>query len=295
MAMRQVRMVSAMAALALAAAGCGLNGPAAAPIAHSPPTKPGRDASPHTRSRPADPPHASSSPGTDFAPAVAEAITAIANGTRVPIEAPANPEGCTGGANAAHACWPAAWIQAAPSSYWAHVGVCPAQESAQVPVHAVGRASCDQSMAALIAGYDFAGREYPTSAEARGAVAPPALPAPATSVPLGTGLSGAATSGGVVTWAEGDWRLSANFSACPAAAHPRQQALAAARSIVAYLHTHLLPETYGYLEAGGSCGDLSSGSTTLRWAWGRDVYSVSASGYAPLEAVRLAMAMRAPS
>jgi hypothetical protein len=146
-------------------------------------------------------------------------------------------------------------------------------------------------MAALISGYDFEGQQFLSQARARAAVIPSPPPGQLTPVSLGDGIEAMASSAGIVAWTEGDWHLTVNFSACPSTVNPFQLAVEQAHSLVAYLHAHLLPETYGDLLSGGSCGDTSSGSTVLSWAWGRNVYSVSAVGYQPLEAVRLAMAM----
>ncbi len=144
-------------------------------------------------------------------------------------------------------------------------------------------------MAALVSGYDFGGTTYASSAQAHAVVA---LPAPVgTPVDLGAGITGVTNGPGLVAWTEGQWHLAVNFSSCPATADPQQQAISKASTIVAYLHTHLLPETMGSLSFGASCGDVSSALTTLVWAWHRTVYSVSVVGYDPIEAVQLAIAM----
>lgn len=236
---------------------------------------------------------APSSPASSaFSPVVRQVLAALASRTRVPVQGPANPPGCTGGANTPGSCWPAAWYQVDSTRYWVHVGLCPERKFPLLSLHRVGKASCDQSMAALVSGYDFAGQLYPTAAQARAAVRPSLPPASLVPVALGEGIEGLASSTGLVTWREGDWHFVADFTACPAIARPRRQALAQAESIVRYLHSHLLPETQGTLHTGGSCGDTSSGSTVLVWAWGRDVYTVSTSGYVPQDAVSLTMAMQ---
>jgi hypothetical protein len=228
-----------------------------------------------------------------FTPVVAAALRGLAGQTAVPLQGPAGSVGCTGGTNhsPSSGCWTAAWYQADTTSYWVHVGLCPNEAFRALPLHAVGSASCDQSMAALISGYDFEGQQFLSRAQARAAVIPSPPPGQLTPLSLGDGIEGMASPAGIVAWTEGDWHLTVNFSACPGTANPFQLAVEQAHSLVAYLHTHLLPETYGDLLSGGSCGDTSSGSTVLSWAWGRNVYSVSAVGYQPLEAVRLAMAM----
>lgn len=289
---RRLVMTAIVVVSTLVLGGCGVSQSASVPSTAlgSSPTRTVQ------RAVPTPSPTSSSTPsGVGFAPVVARVMTALAHHTRVPVQAPGNPAGCSGGANGGNACWPAAWYQVTSTSFWAHVGICPARQSNGPPVAMLGKASCDESMAALVAGYDFTGRQYPTANQAKASVSPAAPRGSFSTVSLGEGLQGNATLAGLVTWTEGNWHLAVNLSACPAASHPRQQALATAKSVVAYLHTHLLPETFGELQAGGSCGDISSGYTVLSWAWGRDVYSVSTSGYAPLTSVRLAIAMHPAS
>ncbi|MGC8488724.1 MAG: hypothetical protein ACP5QO_11000 [Clostridia bacterium] len=217
------------------------------------------------------------------------ALSHVARISSVPLEGPANAVGCLGGVNAGSTCWTAAWYQASTFSYWIHVGLCPSLQTAGEAVQAVGQAVCNQSMAALVAGYDFGGIQYSTSAQARATVA---MPAPTgTPVDLGSGITGFTDAPGVIAWTEGAWHLAVTFGTCPPGTNRAQQARTQASTIVAYLHTHLLPETVGSFSFGASCGDVSSALTSLVWAWHRTVYSVSVVGYDPLQAVRLAIAM----
>jgi hypothetical protein len=240
-----------------------------------------------SRSSPSPPPSAT------FTPVVAAVLRGLTGQTSVPLQGPVGSTGCAGGNNSSlsSGCWTAAWYQVDATNYWVHVGLCPSQEFHDLPLNAVGSAPCDQSMAALVAGYNFAGQQFPSRAQARAAVTPGTPAGPFVSLSLGDGIQGMASSAGIVVWTEGDWHLAVNFSACPSTANPFQLAVEQAHSIVAYLHTHLLPETYGDLLSSGACGDTSSGSTSLSWAWGQNVYTVSSMGYQPVQAIRLAMAM----
>ncbi len=247
--------------------------------------------SPHSASASASSPSSSpqSTSASTWAPVVTMALSGVAALSSVPLEGPVNPSGCVGGVSAGSPCWTAAWYQANAASYWVHVGQCPAVHTAGESEHQVGQAVCNQSIAVLVTGYDFGGILYASSAQARQTVA---LPAPAgTPVDLGSGITGASNSPGVIAWTEGQWHFAVNYGTCPAATSPQQQAQTTAATIVAYLHTHLLPETAGSLAFGASCGDVSSALTTLEWVWDRTVYSVSVIGYQPLAAVRLAIAM----
>lgn len=304
---RQLIMTVAILAGAATLSACGVfgssGGPASPPVVSRPatssvstppssaPSSPSSGAPGSTSSVPS-----SSATTTSFAPIVQQVFAALSGQTAVPIQGPANPPGCAGGLNGADStCWTAAWYQVSATTYWAHVGLCPQRKAADLPLQRVGQATCDQSMAALVAGYNFSGQRYPTAGDARAAVTPAPPAGSFTPVALGNGVQGSASSAGIVVWTEGEWHLEVNFSLCPASSQPRQQALQTAQSVVAFLHTHLLPETFGEFQSGGSCGDTSSGGTSLSWAWGRDVYTVSSSGYAPLDAIRLAMAMRPAS
>jgi len=85
----------------------------------------------------------------------------------------------------------------------------------------------------------------------------------------------------MVVWHEGDWTLEVYDASVSIEV---QQA----KKIVAYLHRHLLPETYGVFGE-NIAGDGDHASAT--WVYGNTDYSVS-SFHSGLQAVQMAVAMR---
>ncbi len=230
-------------------------------------------------------------PAGTFAPLVRQVMQAIAGSATIPLRAPA-------GALDPFLVEPqsgqplGAWIEVGRdgTSYRAAVGYCPRPS----PWRAVAGRRCDGSIASEVAGFTFGGRAWPSRQAALVAVAPPAPPAGSpTAVDLGVGIRAQRypVGGGTLVWHEGEWHLVVNAALCPAGAIS-QPALPTARTVAAFLHTHLLPAAPGLFAFRTSCGDAGSAGTTLAWALGRDVYRVATSGYAVESALRLAVAMQ---
>ncbi|KUO97312.1 hypothetical protein [Ferroacidibacillus organovorans] len=84
-------------------------------------------------------------------------------------------------------------------------------------------------------------------------------------VSLGNGIVGKIYSDlGIVRWHEGLWTFDVEAGSA-------SSDLALAKRMVAYLHTHLLPETHGYM---GVKNTPAGHFSHLYWAFGRDVYNV---------------------
>ena len=81
---------------------------------------------------------------------------------------------------------------------------------------------------------------------------------------LGHGITGRAYNVmGMVAWHEGNWQLNVQ-------AGSEAQDARLARQVVAYLHTHLLPESHGFMTIKNT---PAAQFTNLEWVWGPDVYS----------------------
>lgn len=117
---------------------------------------------------------------------------------------------------------------------------------------------------------------------------PPNLPA--TRIDLGHGIAGSefgdsssspAIGSTMVQWHEGDWTFQVWDGTV-------KQDVEEAKQIVAYLNTHLLPETYGVF------GENIAGDgdhTTAEWVYGNTVYSVF-DYHSGLQAAQMAVSMR---
>ena len=224
-----------------------------------------------------------------FAPTVSAAMRYIAPRAKVPLMAPTEP-GFS----------PFVRYMGAQAQTYAHgdsysVNLLATEKPLPVNSPALS-AVADQAMNII---GSFGGVEYASAAGAKRqlyrspaeSLAPAYLPPPklpAAPVALGHGIEGTQyrsaepTAGApMVLWHEGDWTFEVWDGT---AAENVQQA----KAIVAYLHTHLLPETYGVLGV-NIAGDGSH--STAEWVYGDMLYSCFAyeSG---LQAAEMAVSAR---
>jgi len=239
-------------------------------------------------------------PECAFPPLIREVMGRVAAETSVPLWAPVVLRTSPGSERPTGASF-----RVTPHAYAVDVGRC---VNLPPPSESVGTLSDDCDMAALTSGFDFGGRTYPDAAAARTAVerllgdapgmgSPPLATTRFVPVDLGHRVTGseAPVGGGVVRWEMQGWRFEENLAACISlspSAPPPLRAVPMARADVAWLAVHPLPAVDGAFLAGGSCGDVSSGSASARWAVGRTVYSVEVAGYADMTALDLVRSMR---
>ncbi len=148
----------------------------------------------------------------------------------------------------------------------------------------------------------FGGSQYPSDAAARAALSLPMGPFPAPKPPpnnqaayLGHGITGqlhldkSDPTQDSLTWTEGSWSFTVNDQD----GRGPPTLTSAARPLVAYLNTHLLPETTGVMSISlASSRHYGPGNATgAAWVWGHDVYDVLEAG--AVGAAELAVNMRA--
>ncbi len=224
-----------------------------------------------------------------FNPVVAQAMAYVAARTGLPLQAPT----FIGHANGVTRGYLAATASSSPASY--HV-------SLQVSTTPVGLNSPalyqppNTGLAAVIGG--FGAQRVSSASQAVQDVALRMKPVAFagvrqqlvkyTDVNLGNGIQGlyayvprAGGAGGTIEWREGEWALRITGSGFAA-----DRSLA--ESIVAYLHTHLLPETHGLLTVSNG-GDGQH--TSLSFAFGNVVYTVWDYHHA-LSAISMAMSIQ---
>jgi len=212
-----------------------------------------------------------------FNPVVNQAMTYITGRTNVPLEAPTDiPTPVT-------ALYLGATATDSANAYHVHF------QLTTTPL-GLNSSSINDAANSGLANYfgGFGGTMYDSASLAlkaleSGEPASPSALTRVTSVNLG-GITGTAwtpeTDNGILEWHEGDWVLEVISNSVP-------DDVPVAQTIVAYLHTHLLPETHGVMIV----ADAGDGEhTTLNWAEGSSVYEAT-NYHLAVNAVAMAMAM----
>lgn len=223
-------------------------------------------------------------------PVVAQAMRYVQDRTGMTLEAPAY----TGNRNGYESgVYLAVTAQAGSRGYAVGLQISTTPASVNSPVLSQPP---NTGLAAVLGG--FGARTYPSSAQVLSVLSlTPARPeqgnltaaismrgTKSRRINLGNGIQGALfdrRGWDVVQWREGEWGFQVNGSYPPG-----DRALAS--QVVAYLHTHLLPEAHGLMVV-NNAGDGEH--TSLSWAYGDTVYNTWDYHHA-LSAVKMAMSMR---